>query len=85
MNQFNSEREHLREVGISEGRLSIVDRFNRKQDCRVRLQATPHPGTSDLLEGTLRGSPVSMFVYLLINSIKAFAGRFVGGVSGVLI
>jgi hypothetical protein len=35
-----------------------------KRDCRVRLHASPHPGISHGAEGTLRGSPAQMMIYL---------------------
>jgi hypothetical protein len=45
---------------------SIVKQFSSsrcKRDGRVRLHASPHPRISDVVEGTVRGSPAQRFIY----------------------
>jgi hypothetical protein len=42
---------------ISFGSMMALHRAGCKRDRRVRLHASPHPGISDVVERTLRGSP----------------------------
>jgi hypothetical protein len=41
-----------------------MSRGGIKRDRRARPDVSPHPGISDVAEGTLRGSPAQMLIHL---------------------
>jgi hypothetical protein len=55
---------------LEKGPIMTRSRAGWKRDCRVRLHASPHPGISDVAEGTLRGSPAYDFVYLFKRFVE---------------